>query len=114
MIYVIPIASLLYGLLLHYELFIPKIYHGSAIGNILFGILFLIAIPFLKRLEKNEKNQSFSSNYFCFGIYVLGSVLIVVHLYELYDSDLMFISAIVIMAFCQSSVTLINKLKKKS
>ena len=104
MIYLIPIGSILYGLLLYYNLFTPRVYHGSAMGNIIFGIIFLVAIPFLKSLEKEEKNKPFSENYFCFSIYGIGSVLVLLHLYEIYKSDIMFVLTVLIMSFCQSCV----------
>jgi len=108
MIYLIPIGSILYGLLLYYDLFIPRVYRGSAMENIIFGIIFLIAIPFLKKLEK-DNNQPFSKNYFCFSIYFIGIILVLLHLYEFYTSDIIFISTLLVMSFCQS---IVDKIKK--
>jgi len=116
---IIPIGSIIYGLLLHYHIYTPTRYHGSAEGNIIFGILFLMAVPFLRNLDKKydkkceTKNNCAKESYVCLIVHTIGLIVVVMYLYDKIHNEVLFLSAILIMSFCQNIVDLFGRFKNR-
>jgi len=117
MIYLIPIGSIIYGLLLYYNIFIPRVYHGSAEGNIIFGVVTLIIIPILQKFDdkydgKNLKkdNLKFNFKYIdkCYIVYMIGTIIVLAQLFEFINNDILFVITLFFMSFCRNILDFIK------
>ena len=113
MSYLLSISTIIYGLLLHHKVFIPRVDRGGPTMYIVLGIILLIAIPFLEKLDepdKEKKEKILSNNYFCFWVYGLGIIMFLAYMFELQTSDIIYAVCLLAMGFCQTVVNLIKKL----
>ena len=109
--YMLSIFLIFYGVIMHYEIFIPRIDRGGPAMYILMGIISLIVMPFWDKYDKGEK-KALENHYFCFIVYISSVVLIVSYFLELITSDWAFMLAVLSTSICQVMVDFFKKLKK--
>ena len=111
---------IVYGLVVYYDLYTPS--RGGSdnsvtgLGLIIIGVVFLILIPYVKKLEKKDAQAEDTPNKekkdYCLAPLILGLILFGLYLFEITKNIFVFILAILLMSFCRDMVEFFIKKKR--
>jgi hypothetical protein len=110
-------TSMGYGLLIHFKIYSPARFNPGEYYGLFFiflGIISFIAIPFVKKLNHEETDKKISNKDIllqdkCSIPKVIGIILFILYMFEIFVSDFIFVLSLILILFCQSIVGLFRK-----